>query len=107
MLLAPLLVNRHLARLLFSLSQHHQTSRVSVPSTPFSIANPGTIPAAGLWASVGIDISVNEAMVNPHLPTAPFEPTRDLSATSPSLHLGENVVGVNNKVALNTAAAHV
>ena len=36
--------------------------------------------------------------------TAPFEHTRDLCAPAPSLHPGENAVGINNKVALQVAA---
>ena len=43
-------------------------------------------------------------MVNTPLPTALFEPTRGLSVPDPSLHPGENAVGVNNKVALQVAA---
>ena len=43
-------------------------------------------------------------MVSTRLPTAPFEPKRGLSASSPSLHPGENAVGVNYKVALRVAA---
>ena len=47
---------------------------------------------------------VNDVMVNTPLPTAPFEPTRGLSAPSLSLHLRENTVGSNNKVASQVAA---
>ena len=43
-------------------------------------------------------------MVNTPLPTALFEPTRGLRVPDPSLHPGENAVGVNNKVALQVAA---
>jgi len=43
------------------------------------------VPVAGLWVNVGIVMSVNDAMVNTPLPTAPFEPT---SAPGPSLHPG-------------------
>ena len=69
------------------------------------IVDPGMmVPAAGLWVYVGIVMSVNYVMVNTHLPTAPFEPTRGLSAPGPSLHLGENAVGINNEVALQVAA---
>ena len=41
--------------------------------------------------------------MNTTLPTVPFEPTRGLSAPGPSLHPGENGVGVN-KVVLQVAA---
>ena len=58
---------------------------------------------AGLWADVGTVISANDAMVNTPCPTASFEPTRGLSVPVPSLHLGENAIGVNNKVALQVA----
>ena len=61
------------------------------------------VPVAGLWVNVGIVMSANDAMVNTPLPTAPFEPTRGLSAPGPSLHSGEKVVGVNYKVALQVA----
>ena len=62
------------------------------------------MPVAGLWVNVGIVMSANDAMVNTPLPTAPFEPTRGLSATVPSLHPGENAVGVNYKFAMQVAA---
>ena len=62
------------------------------------------LPVAGLWVNVGIVMSANDAMINTPLPTAPFEPTRCLSAPGPSLHPGENAVGVNYKVALQVAA---
>ena len=62
------------------------------------------MPAARLWVNIGIVMSVNDVMVNTHLPTAPFKPTRGLSAPGPSLHLGENAVGINNKVAFQVAA---
>ena len=61
------------------------------------------VPVAGLWVNVGIVMSANDAMVNTPLPTGPFEPTRGLSAPGPSLHSGENAVGVNYKVALQVA----
>ena len=44
----------------------------------------------------------NDVMVNTHLPTAPFEPTRGLSAPGLSLHQGENTVG-SNKVTSQVA----
>ena len=47
------------------------------------------VPVAGLWVNVGIVMSANDAMV---------------SAPGPSLHPGENAVGVNCKVALQVAA---
>ena len=62
------------------------------------------VPSAGLWVDVSIVMSVNDVMVNTHLPTAPFEPTRGLSAKAPSLRLGGNAVGINNKVSLQVAA---
>ena len=62
------------------------------------------MPFAGLWVNVGMVMSANNAMVNTPLPSAPFQPTRGLSAPGPSIHLGENAVGVNNKVALQVAA---
>ena len=57
----------------------------------------------GLWVNVGIVMSAKDAMVNTPLSTVPFEPTRGLSAPGPSLHPGENGVGVK-KVALQVAA---
>ena len=39
-----------------------------------------------------------------HLTNRPFKPTRGLSAPGPSLHPGENAVGVNYKVAVQVAA---
>ena len=88
------MVNQHLARLLCPIPQPHRASHPSVPSTPFSIVDPGmTVPVAGLWVNVGIVMSANDAMVNTPLPAAPFEPTVGLSAR-------ENAVGVNNNVAL-------
>ena len=62
------------------------------------------VPVAGLWVDVAIVMSANDAMVNTPLPTAPFEPTRGLSAPGPSLHPGENAVGVNYKVAVQVTA---
>ena len=62
------------------------------------------MPFAGLWVNVGIVMSANNAMVDTPLPSAPSQPTRGLSAPGPSIHLGENAVGVNNKVALQVAA---
>ena len=62
------------------------------------------MPVAGLWVDVAIVMSANDAMVNTPLPTAPFEPTRGLSAPGPSLHPGENAVGVNYKVAVQVTA---
>ena len=61
------------------------------------------VPAAALWVDVSIVMSVNDVMVNTHLPTAPVEPTRGLSAPGPSLHLGGNAFGINNKVSLQVA----
>jgi len=55
-------------------------------------------PDAGVWVSVGVIMSVKNVMVNTHWPTAPFEPTKGLSAPSLSLHLGENAIGITNKV---------
>ena len=84
--------------------QPHRTSNPSVPSTPFSIVDPGMMaPVTGLWVNVGIVMSAKDAMVNTPLSTVPFEPTRGLGAPGPSLHPGENAVGVN-KVALQVAA---
>ena len=62
------------------------------------------VPVAGVWVNVGTVTFANDAMVNIPLPTAPFEPTRGLSVPDPSLHPGENAVGVNDKVALQVAA---
>ena len=85
-----------------SLVQHPTPS---VPSTPFSIVDPGMmVPVTGLWVNLGIVMSANDAMINTPLPTAPFEPTRRLSSPGPSLHPGKNAVGVNYKVALQVAA---
>ena len=93
------------AQLLCPTPQPHRASCLNLPSTLFSIVDPGMmVPAAGLWLNVGIVMSVNDVTVNTYLPTAPFEPTRGLSAPGPSLHLGENAVGINNKVALQVAA---
>ena len=79
-------------------------SNPSVPSTPLSIVDLGMmVPVAGLWVNVGTVMFANDAMVNTPWPTAPFEPNRGLSIPIPSLHLGENAVGVNNKVALQVA----
>ena len=61
------------------------------------------VPVTGLWVNVGIVMSSKDAMVNTSLPIVPFEPTRGLSAPGPSLHPGENGVGVN-KVVLQVAA---
>ena len=86
---APLLVNQLLARLHCPIPQPHQTLHPSVPSTPFSIVDPGMMaPVTGLWVNVGIVMSAKDAMVNTPLPTAPFEPTRGLRAPGPSLHPG-------------------
>ena len=63
------------------------------------------MPVAGLWVNVGTVMFANAAMVNTPLPTAPFEPTRGFSVPDPSLHPGENAVGVNNKVAFQVAAS--
>ena len=102
---APLPVNQHLTRLPYPIRRPHRTSHPSVPSTPFSIVDLGTmVPVAGLWVNVGTVMFANDAMVNTPLPTAPFEPTRGLSVPDPSLHPGENAIGVNNKVALQVAA---
>ena len=60
-------------------------------------------PVTGLWVNVGIVMSAKDAMVNTPLSTVPFEPPRGLGAPGPSLHPGENAVGVN-KVALQVAA---
>ena len=101
---APLLVNQLLACLCCPIPQPRRTSNPSVPSTPFSIVDPGMMaPVTGLWVNVGIVMSAKDAMVNTPLPTVPFEPTRGLSAPGPSLHPGENTVGVN-KVVLQVAA---
>ena len=101
---APLLVNQLLARLRCPTPQPHRTSNPSVPSAPFSIVDPAMMaPVTGLWVNVGIVMSAKDAMVNTPLPTIPFEPTRGLSAPGPSLHPGENAVGVN-KVVLQVAA---
>ena len=62
-------------------------------------------PDAGVWVSVSVSVSVsivmsvNNAMVNTHWPTAPFELTKGLSSPGLSLHLGENAIGITNKVA--------
>ena len=102
---APLPDNQHLTQLLYPIPQPHRTSHPSVPSTPFSIVDLGMmVPVAGLWVNVSTIMFANDATVNTPLPTVPFEPTRGLSVRDPSLHSGENAVGVNNKVALQVAA---
>ena len=73
---APLPVNQHLTRLPYPIPQPHRTSHPSVPSTPFSIVDLGTmVPVAGLWVNVATVMLANDVMVNTPLPTAPFEPT--------------------------------
>lgn len=61
-------------------------------------------PDAGVWVSISIVMYVNNAMVNTHWPTAPFEPTKGLSAPGLSLHLGGNTIGITNKVASKITA---
>ena len=61
-------------------------------------------PDAGVWVSISIVMYVNNAMVNTHWPTSPFEPTKGLSAPGLSLHLGENTIGITNKVASTITA---
>ena len=55
-------------------------------------------PDTGVWVSISIVMYVNNVMVNTHWPTAPFEPTKGLSAPGLSLHLGENTIGITSKV---------
>ena len=93
-----------LTRLTYPIPQPHRMSNPSVPSTPLSIVDLGMmVPVAGLWVNVGTIMFANDAMVNTPWPTAPCEPNRGLGIPIPSLHLGENAVGVSNKVALQVA----
>ena len=61
-------------------------------------------PDAGVWVSISIVMYVNNAMVNTHWPTSPFEPTKGLSAPGLSLHLGQNTICITNKVASKITA---
>ena len=61
-------------------------------------------PDTGVWVSISIVMYVNNVMVNTHWPSAPFEPTKGLSAPGLSLHLGENTIGITSKVASKITA---
>ena len=87
---STLLVNQLLACLCCSIPQPRRTSNPSVPSSPFSIVDPGMMaPVTGLWVNVGIVMSAKDAMVNTPLPTVPFEPTRVSALLVPHSILGK------------------
>ena len=87
---ALLPVNQHLTPLLCPIPHPRWTSHPSVPSTRFSIVDPGMmVPVAGLWVDVGIVMSANDAMVNTPLPTAPSSLQRALALPVPHFIRGK------------------
>ena len=82
-----------------SLTEHPASA---IPMTPFSTVDPGMmVLAAGLWVNVGIVMSAKDAMVNTTLTNCTFQAYK---GSQRSRSLGENAVGVNNKVALQITA---